>query len=286
MIVPPDAEFENDTPTSQSCWKTLTSFFRPEPRSPTKLSCNYSFVKASVALGQTIFAVTTLYQTRGDQIEQFGFAAFGLTVAPYAFMSVVNLVGNLVCPKYPAMFLVDSKSLQDLRKMPAQDGNPSNSTFDGVVGRLTEAADTRLAKLLQNQIQGSRSGRRKIPASIMFKVLVRSILKIGLAAAVPLAIIGGLSGFHNGSSSTYSQRSWIKLWIFSGIVAGGVILIWERIENRQFLNARPIYVGRTPAALWHAYVSLLVLIYAIPAIGGFVVVGQMITEFGVCTKVL
>lgn len=48
----------------------------------TGLSYNYSLVKILVALGQAIYAIFTLYRARGDQIAQFGFAAFGLTGGP------------------------------------------------------------------------------------------------------------------------------------------------------------------------------------------------------------
>ena len=49
----------------------------------TVLSSSYSFVKATVAVIQVLFASSTLYKaTRGPQIEQYGYAAFGLTVVP------------------------------------------------------------------------------------------------------------------------------------------------------------------------------------------------------------
>jgi len=65
-----------------------------------KLANNYSLPKAFVAVGQGLLGATTLYKTQGDQIAHYGVAAFGLTVAPYTFMSLVNLVSAMVTPEY------------------------------------------------------------------------------------------------------------------------------------------------------------------------------------------
>ena len=56
------------------------------------LSSSFSFSQATVAMFQLVFASVALYRTRGDQIQRHGFAAFGLTVAPYLTMSIINLV--------------------------------------------------------------------------------------------------------------------------------------------------------------------------------------------------
>lgn len=50
---------------------------------PTVLSSSYSFVRAAIAVVQVLYASSTLYKaTKGPQIDQFGYAAFGLTVIP------------------------------------------------------------------------------------------------------------------------------------------------------------------------------------------------------------
>lgn len=146
-LVPRDAKFEGDSASSTNLWDKVTTVFRAETRTGTKISCTYSLVKAFVALGQTVFAITTLYQTKGNQLERFGFAAFGLTVAPSAFMSVVNLLGNLVCPEYPAMYLVESKALRKLRADSASNEIDSGFWFDGVVGKLAADSDKSVRRL-------------------------------------------------------------------------------------------------------------------------------------------
>ena len=56
---------------------------KPGQDIPTVLSSSYSFVRAAIAVIQVLYASTTLYRaTRGPQIDQYGYAAFGLTVVP------------------------------------------------------------------------------------------------------------------------------------------------------------------------------------------------------------
>lgn len=92
---------------------------------------SYSLPKAIISLLQTLYASVTLYRTRADQLDRFGYASFSLTVAPYAIMSAVNLLANVVTPDYSAMYLVNSSVLREAR-------NRDEKAFDGVVGKLIE----------------------------------------------------------------------------------------------------------------------------------------------------
>ncbi|CAG5137535.1 uncharacterized protein ALTATR162_LOCUS139 [Alternaria atra] len=92
-------------------------FASPSTDQPTiEVSATYNIVKALIALVQSVYALTTLYRARGDQISQFGYAAFGLTVAPYAVMSITNLIGNLCRPEYPSLYMVESSIMDEARK--------------------------------------------------------------------------------------------------------------------------------------------------------------------------
>jgi hypothetical protein len=97
-----------------------------------KLSYNYSLVKIMVSLGQAIYAIFTIYQARGDQIAQFGYAAFGLTVAPYAVSSVLNLLGSLICPEFPAIYMVESSIMEEARRRGGE------YFFEGTIGKVDE----------------------------------------------------------------------------------------------------------------------------------------------------
>lgn len=85
----------------------------PTGASSNRLASSYNVPKLVVSLVQAVWATVTLYRARGDQIEQFGYAAFGLTVAPYAFMSVMNVIGSLLNPDYPAIFLVRTPTMDE-----------------------------------------------------------------------------------------------------------------------------------------------------------------------------
>jgi hypothetical protein len=123
---------------SQDCFLEIVdsdaTFLEEDGVSPTRISSNYDLVKILVALGQAVYASTTLYQTRGDQIDQYGYAAFGLTVTPYAFMSVVNLLGNLARPSYPAMYIIQPTNMDEI----LIDG----TQVEGFIGKVNEYVET------------------------------------------------------------------------------------------------------------------------------------------------
>ena len=70
-----------------------------------------------------------MYETRGDQIERYGYAAFGLTVAPYLVMSIINLIGTVLTPDYSTLFMIESEIMEEA-------GQSDGACFRGAVGRL------------------------------------------------------------------------------------------------------------------------------------------------------
>ncbi|OCL02254.1 hypothetical protein AOQ84DRAFT_393104 [Glonium stellatum] len=323
-VVGPNAKFENDPePVKGTWWQNLTnkvgSQFKPLNRNSTSLACNYSFVKVGISLGQSLFAIATLYQTRGDQIIRFGYAAFGLTVTPYAFMSIVNLCGSLVCPEYPEMYLVESQAMREIMQMGTTiqenglvkeineqeedncergDKETIRYEFQGIVGKLDpeyESLQTELRSLtsknlapapavFQKKMESRRSASKSESLIQINKPALLSALPIiGLVlatSAVLLGIIGGLTNFKNGSS-TQAQRGWTMAWLSFGILMGYEMdLLKEKLESRQRLNYQWYTNSQTLA-----YVFSRVLIFSVPAIGGFVVVGQMLLDYGSCISV-
>jgi hypothetical protein len=113
----------------------------PNDAAIDRINSNYDIMRGLAAIVQAILAIQTLYQTRGDQIERYGFASFGLTVAPYAIMSLVNLMGALSRPEYDAVYLIGSPMMVEERRRKGLDGY-----YDGVVGEVLEAdGDHKLA---------------------------------------------------------------------------------------------------------------------------------------------
>jgi hypothetical protein len=104
-----DAEFENDfipeisAKEPSSLWsissiKAAISSCLSPPTAPTSISSSYNIVGGLIALAQAIYTSVTLYQTRGDQINQYGYAAFGLTVAPFVHRK--HVFANIQCNLY------------------------------------------------------------------------------------------------------------------------------------------------------------------------------------------
>jgi hypothetical protein len=117
---------------------------------------------------------------------------------------------------------------------------------------------------------------------IIFKIFALA----ALAAAVPVAIVAGFSRFRRGSS-TYAQRVWTMSWLTFGILSGVDMRgLSNLLENRVYINrVSRAGIGRYPRALYLALVCFSSICYSIPAVGGFVVVGQMISQYGVCTSI-
>lgn len=331
-----------------------------ETPSPPIIGASYSVPKAVIAIAQLVYAIVTLYQSRGNQINTFGYSAFGLTVIPYALMSLVNLIGSLVTPDYPALYLVASDVMDEAIRRGA--------CFDGVVGRLvpdTEAALATAQVLSVNAHEGDqdsvtdrgeeknglkicyfdKDGCDTFPASIVdyslpplppsrrreymnkriesaskdlspsifvpscskFRrlddhnydievnrtqmtrqgafsftnttpsTLYRSVACITNALVV-LAIIGAMSKFENGSA-TNAQANWIMHWYIFGTIYSGFSL-QDLIRSRAW--PEPDWGISVKRDSWIMIIPCF--IYGVPAIGGFVVVIQMLLEYGTCTS--
>ncbi len=101
----------------------------PDTCPAIELSSNYNLPKGLIAIFQTLYASATLYQTRGDQIQRYGYAAFGLTVAPYLVMSIINLLGTMLTPDYPCIYLVRSVIMDEASRR-------EGAKFEGTVATL------------------------------------------------------------------------------------------------------------------------------------------------------
>jgi hypothetical protein len=96
-----------------------------------KLACTRNTPKIVLSVLQLVFGVSTLVRSTGEeQIQQFGYSAFSLAIAPYIFMSFINLLANLICPQYPNLFLVRTSAMNEIELRMGEEA------FFGVVGRV------------------------------------------------------------------------------------------------------------------------------------------------------
>lgn len=144
VFVPRNAEvlgLEDSTPTLSSnipdipLLRSLYRIFAP-PVSTPKLSSSFNLVRGIVALLQSLYASFTLYHTNGGQVNRYGYAAPGLTVLPYAVMSALNIMANLIAPHYPTLYLVRSEVMEEAER---RKGSP----FQYVVGKIVDKPDTK-----------------------------------------------------------------------------------------------------------------------------------------------
>jgi hypothetical protein len=290
----------------------LKVFSSWEPSEKVELSCSTGLLKCATAVVQLGFACFTLYRTRSNQIEQYEYAAFGLTVIPYAVMSLINLTANLLTPEYPTLFLVHSDHMDTMKQIKQLSGEnifagtigtvvPKNSDA-GVYSAVQIRTPVRLhaseRQMIETQVPDgyveasegplemeiSMFGRHETIPTFQKQQKIRNIIAIAigiLALITPYILIAIFSGFHTGSLSTPLQRGFVMLWLVGGQVFGASIgLIGHKRGTTYSLNE----FRKTPTSVL-VFSRLLQLAYYFPAVGGFVVVGLMMKQFGSCVLV-
>ena len=296
---------DNDIAGEQRTPSNASSSSQSSRSSPSDISSSYSFAKGIIAIFQTLYASATLYETKGNQIERYGYAAFGLTVAPYLVMSIINLTGAVLTPDYPTLYMVESEIMEEAKRR-------NGAFFGATVGKLksekpvTQSSDASFEIDDQNRtiirihhfdssahvINGLKNSEEApevlsnvlpviiVPqcrevsenASSLDKVLLNEITLVCLTIAVglvPVAINGILSRFKAGMS-THAQRIWTMTWLAFGVYVGAFIDLGS--IGRQYEDERRRALLANPFS------------FCAPAIGGFVVVGQMLMDYGRCIQ--
>lgn len=89
------------------------------------IAYNHNIVKVLAAIAQIAYASFQLVESSGPQIEKSGYAAYQLTIIPYAIMSLLNLLASLCEPEFPSMFLVrrNTDATGDFNELSAEVGN-------------------------------------------------------------------------------------------------------------------------------------------------------------------
>lgn len=114
--VPPDMKIypRHITRVTDSASDTPGSTSRLGKSVETRIASAHNAPQVIFSIGQTISGGYALYKARGPQIEQYGAAAFGLTVIPYILISIVNFFGALFTSEYETIFLVHSSIMDEM----------------------------------------------------------------------------------------------------------------------------------------------------------------------------
>jgi hypothetical protein len=226
------------------------------------VASNYSVSKILISLAQTLFSIFTLYRARGDQLNRYGYAAFGLTVAPFAVMSTVNLLGNLMVPTYSKLYLVESKALDIAKERGVE------IVITGTVGMLDDGDP-------KSQIETFDEVGSFWPQPNFWEYLICTVI-----TSIPLFINYGLSRFE-GKSSSVMERVWTLLWIASCIASGILYTTMEGVRMRGDY----IYGDYSFLLPLTIIIFLMTIVSLVAAVGTFAMVGKMIMEYGVCVRV-
>ena len=272
-------------------WQVLVE---PDPEEPAFLDSSQNSAKSLASVVQLVYASITVYSSSGSQLDRYGYAAFGLTVVPYACMSLMNLIGGVMTPDYSHVYIVRSEVLEEARARGGQ--------FCGTVGRLTvgpsaepqqrrdtvcfDGVDEESRKVFYKDPGTFTYGDRG-PTTIIIPPVGRfvvgdrgmeywpsqllSVLLTSIAVLGPYIVIAALTKFKP-QSSTVSQRGWILSWLVIGQVGGHFLSSLDVITNTTWSTLARF------KPLWWA-------LFSVPAIGGLVTVGMMIREFGTCVQV-
>jgi hypothetical protein len=117
-----------------------------------EISSSLSTPKVIASIVQICASVLTLYRARGTQLQQYGWAAFGLTVIPYAIMSIVNLLANLVSPEYSAVYMVKSEVMTEAEHVKGE--------FDGCIGKMRDTQSEPTQQSANSTQQSTEPGQQ------------------------------------------------------------------------------------------------------------------------------
>lgn len=258
----------------------------PRHSGSLELSNQHNILKYAASLIQLAFACITLYRVSGNQLDQYGYAAYGLTVVPYAIMSFVNLCANICSPDYPSLYMVRSEVMDEAEQR--------GGWFDGTVGRIHVGTDIGLKLRFENGVKdmvkfadpgGLSAEHDKTNPLVILHSLGRHVSRTPssagfwlatviflIALAAPYAIIAGLTGF-DAAKSTSGQRGWTMSWLVLGQVLG---VFWGTVQFATVPSTQETWIG---------LIFFLILLCAAAPIGGFVTVAREIIYLGTCTLV-
>ena len=225
---------------------------------------------AIIAIAQVIFSSITIYRTRGDQIEKYGYTAYGLSVYPYALMSLANLIQLAACGRYPFAYVLRTTTLVEAEKI--------EGVFEGAVGNLKVNRGEGDEVVNDSEHIDPMAVFSEPPSWLKFvsppwfrplgdygnrqwiAPITGSLITVIAIISQPVFVFL-ISGLNHGQS-TRAQRIWMLGWLVANEVSVMIGLVsWSTDTERSY---------------WGIVVGILTLSVSVFAIGGFVTVGGML----------
>ena len=253
-----------------------------------KLCRSKELTSAVVGIAQVIFASITIYRARGDQIEKYGYAAYGLSVYPYLLMSVANLTKLGVCGRYPYAYVLRTATLVEAEK--------NGGVFSGAVGDFgvnhgendKEANDSQdsdsmvfsdpppwtkcLPFPFLRPLGDYRDCHWIVPiiGNLIFVFASPSHLVFVYLVSRPKATLntrGQKIWTLNTGQSTPAQRFWMLYWLLASAFAPAVDLV----------TSGGLRFGHNRLGRWGGFFIYVPVFFAYAlTLGGFVTVGKML----------
>lgn len=95
------------------------------------IASSYGTAKSFTGVLQIIISVFSLYSSSSNQVNDYGYAAFGFSVIPYTVMSFLNAIANSIEADYDTLFMVESDVMDEAYERTGQE-------FVGAVAVLME----------------------------------------------------------------------------------------------------------------------------------------------------
>ena len=247
---------------------------------------------------QLVAAIITLYRARGTQLEQYGYAAFGLSVIQYAIMSFINLLGNLICPVYPTLYMLRSEVMDEAEarggRFIGAVGMLVQEVPEGTQGETLDGSETVRfnvdskdgeSKLFgyenQESFHYSEEGATTITVPSLGRCVTYEFRSerwstifgwtlLVMTVLGPYIIIAALTKF-KAQKSTSVQRGFMMSWLVVGQV-GGFICGAVMFDDQTWRQRCRTFIIST-------------ITFGAPSIGGFVVAALMMKEFGYCVDI-
>lgn len=256
---------------------------------PFRLTYNYSILKGVAGIIQILSGSFGLYRVSEGQFLRLGYASYSLTVVPYILMSFVNLLATLCEPQYPSMFLVTYRGLEpppppvaDI--CPAPEVGPTSPDDITAVKTEPSAAPTLESDLLETLVIGAvgeaygdltqLDALSVATPGVKSQFFVLAVLLLGVCCIVAPYIIIQLLTSYQAGHSTGSQRAWLMAW-----------LVISQFYGVSFYLAGIDLMRKSDSTDSKLILMCTIMVTGTASIGGFVVVGQMMTNDKICTVI-
>jgi hypothetical protein len=220
-----------------------------------RISSGLDVPRILIAIGQLLFGVITLYRARGDQLQEYGCVAFGLTVFPYAWMSLVNLLANLATPSYPCLYMVWTPEMDD--------AIAAGALIDGVVGTLDVDA----------------CAHEPVPVLYITDLGKVNVFATFMCSTIPVAFISLYPRFYGsvrGRNTSVARTAWIMAWY----VVGCIVPLWS--SRWLFSVTGGPWRRRVPTR--RSYIWIWIAVSGTIFIVAMVQVVYMLQDFGNCIR--